>query len=112
IGPRATVVVCTRDRPDEIGPCSQALLAAGADEIVVVDNGSGAPLGLPDGVRVVREQLAGLSRSRNTGAEAATHGVLVYLDDDARPAPGWLEHLRDAFADDAVSVAGGPIHGL
>ena len=112
IGPPASVIVCTQDRPDEIVPCAEALLAAGADEIVVVDNGSGAPLGLPDGVKLVREPVAGLSRARNTGAEAATHDVLVYLDDDARPAPGWLEHLRDAFADDAVMVAGGPIHGL
>ena len=112
IGPPASVIVCTQDRPDEIVPCVEALLAAGADEVVVVDNGSGAPLGLPDGVKLVREPVAGLSRARNTGAEAATHDVLVYLDDDARPAPGWLEHLRDAFADDAVMVAGGPIHGL
>ena len=101
IGPPASVIVCTQDRPDEIVPCAEALLAAGADEILVVDNGSGAPLDLPDGVKLVREPVAGLSRARNTGAEAATHDVLVYLDDDARPAPGWLEHLRDAFADDA-----------
>jgi glycosyltransferase involved in cell wall biosynthesis len=112
IGPRATVIVCTQDRPDEIIACSEALLEAGADEILVVDNGSGAPLGLPDGVRLVREPVPGLSRARNTGAAGATHDVLVFLDDDARPAPGWLEHLRDAFADETVMVAGGPIHGL
>ena len=112
IGPPLSVIVCTQDRPGEIVDCAEALLAAGADEIVVVDNGSGAPLGLPAAVKLVREPVPGLSRARNTGAAAASHDVLVYLDDDARPAPGWVEHMRDAFADPEVMVAGGPIHGL
>ena len=58
IGPPASVIVCTQDRPDEMLPCVEALLAAGADEIVVVDNGSGEPLALPDGVKLVREPVA------------------------------------------------------
>jgi glycosyltransferase involved in cell wall biosynthesis len=56
--------------------------------------------------------VAGLSRARNTGAAAARNDVLVYLDDDARPAPGWIESLRDAFCDPQVAIAGGPIHAL
>ena len=112
IGPPASVIVCTQDRPDEIVPCAEALLAAGADEVVVVDNGSGAPLGLPDGVKLVREPVAGLSRARNTGAEAATHDVLVYLDDDARPAPGLARAPPRRLRRRRVMVAGGPIHGL
>jgi glycosyltransferase involved in cell wall biosynthesis len=116
-GPAASVIICTRDRPDEVGPCVEACVAHGvlADggEIVVVDNGK-EPLaaGLPDGVRVVREAVAGLSRARNTGAAAARNDVLAYLDDDARPAPGWIESLRDGFCDPRVAVAGGPIQGL
>jgi hypothetical protein len=90
IGPPASVVVCTQDRPEEIAACCEALLAAGADEVVVVDNGSGSPVDLPAGVVSVREPVAGLSRARNTGAAAARHGVLAYLDDDARHAPGAL----------------------
>ncbi len=89
--------------------------------MLVVDNSSSAettealaPLRarLGDRLRVVREETPGLSRSRNTGAAAARAPVLAYLDDDARPAPGWLEALRDAFADDRVALAGGPIVGL
>ncbi len=116
-GPAASVIVCTRDRPEEVGPCVEACIAHGvlADggEIVVVDNGR-EPLAasLPDGVRVVREAVAGLSRARNTGAAAARTDVLAYLDDDARPGPGWIESLRDGFCDPRVAVAGGPIQGL
>ncbi|HEY3765816.1 MAG TPA: glycosyltransferase [Gaiellales bacterium] len=116
-GPAASVIICTRDRPEEVGPCVAACIAHGvlADggEIVVVDNGT-QPLALrlPDGVLVVREAVPGLSRARNTGAAAATNDVLAYLDDDARPGPGWIESLRDGFCDPRVAVAGGPIQGL
>jgi glycosyltransferase involved in cell wall biosynthesis len=116
-GPAASVIVCTRDRADEIAACVAACVAHGvtADgcELIVVDNGA-EPLALdvPAGVRLVREPDAGLSRARNAGAAAAANDVLAYLDDDARPAPGWLETLRDAFADPRTAIAGGPIHGL
>jgi glycosyltransferase involved in cell wall biosynthesis len=116
-GPRASVIVCTRDRADEVADCIRACVAhgvtAGGCELIVVDNGA-EPLALepPAGVRVVREPAAGLSRARNAGAAAAASDILVYLDDDARPAPGWLESLRDAFIDPRTAVAGGPIHGL
>ncbi len=116
-GPAASVIICTRDRPEEVGPCVAACIAHGvlADggEIVVVDNGrQPLALRLPDGVLVVREAVPGLSRARNTGAAAATNVVLAYLDDDARPGPGWIESLRDGFCDPGVAVAGGPIQGL
>ncbi len=116
-GAPATVIVCTRDRPDEAAVCAEACVAHGvlADggEIIVVDNGA-TPLTaqLPAGVRLVREPAAGLSRARNAGAAAARHDVLVYLDDDARPGPGWIESLRDAFTDPRVAIAGGPIAAL
>jgi len=116
-GPRASVIVCTRDRADEVADCIRACVAHGvtADgcELIVVDNGT-EPLALqpPAGVRVVREPVAGLSRARNAGAAAAANEILVYLDDDARPTAGWLESMRDAFVDPGTAIAGGPIHGL
>jgi hypothetical protein len=116
-GPAASVILCTRDRPEEISECVAACTAhgvlAGGGEIIVVDNGV-TPLGLAfgTGVRVVREPIAGLSRARNAGARVAANDLLVYLDDDARPAPGWIESLRDAFCDPRVVIAGGPIYPL
>jgi glycosyltransferase involved in cell wall biosynthesis len=115
-GPAASVILCTRDRPAEVSECVAACTAHGvlADggEIVVVDNGvTPLQIELP-GVRVVREPIAGLSRARNAGARVAANDLLVYLDDDARPAPGWIESLRDAFCDPRVVIAGGPIYPL
>jgi GT2 family glycosyltransferase len=124
-GPALSIVVCTRNRADEIAECIAACVAldlAGNDsELIVVDNGSTdatrtiiEDLAATHGarVRIMREPVAGLSRARNAGAAEARGDVLCFLDDDARPGPGWLEHLRLAFCDPGVVIAGGPIYGL
>lgn len=49
----------------------------------------------------------GLSGARNTGVAQARGEVVVFLDDDAIPQPGWLEGLIAAFDDDAVIATGG-----
>lgn len=125
VGPPASVLVATRNRVEEIGPCVEALVAHGVlaagGEVVVVDNGSadGTDEVLAelvarhgDGVRLVHEPVAGASIARNTGAAACRHDLVLLCDDDARPAPGWYEALRDVFAEDDVAMAGGPIRAL
>ena len=123
-GPALTTVVCTRDRADELPACVAALVAHGAvadgGEIVIVDSASrdetpavAARLAAEHaGVVVVRDEAGGLSRARMVGAAAARNDVFAFIDDDARPGPGWVESLRDVFADPTVAVGGGPIHGL
>jgi len=49
----------------------------------------------------------GLSGGRNTAIGFADTEVIVFLDDDATPEPGWLEHLLVPFADREVLIAGG-----
>jgi hypothetical protein len=44
---------------------------------------------------------------KNHGASEATGGILVFLDSDAVPEPGWLEALLAPFADPAVDVVAG-----
>ena len=57
-------------------------------EVVVVDDGSKIPLRHPGhtdlDVRVVHQEDLGfgLARARNTGARAASHGILIFLDCD------------------------------
>jgi glycosyltransferase involved in cell wall biosynthesis len=123
-GPAITVVVCTRNRAEELPDCVAALVAhgalAGGGEVVIVDSGSSddtpavaaALAAAHDGVRTVRDDAGGLSRARMAGAAIARNDVLAFIDDDARPAPGWIESLRGVFADPAVAVGGGPVHGL
>jgi glucosyl-dolichyl phosphate glucuronosyltransferase len=49
----------------------------------------------------------GLSGSRNTGLAAATTDLVVFLDDDATPRPGWLCDLVRPFSDPSVAGVGG-----
>ena len=50
----------------------------------------------------------GPAQKRDTGAAAATGAWLAFLDDDAYPAPGWLEASAPHFENPAVSAVGGP----
>lgn len=49
----------------------------------------------------------GLSGARNTGIEASEGEIVVFLDDDAVPAPGWLAALLAPFEDSTVMATGG-----
>jgi len=49
----------------------------------------------------------GLSGARNTGIEHAAGDVVVFLDDDARAQPQWLETLLASYDDESVLGVGG-----
>ena len=70
-------------------------------EVVIVDDGSRTPpeppRSSPLDVKVVRQERRGfgLARARNTGARAAAHDILLFLDQDMLPEAGWLAaHAR------------------
>jgi glucosyl-dolichyl phosphate glucuronosyltransferase len=60
-----------------------------------------------DIVVVANEDEHGLSGARNSGMRHARGDIVAFLDDDARPEPGWLEALAEAFEDPAIVGAGG-----
>ena len=113
-----TVAVCTRARPDDLGPCLDSIDRArraydGDVEVLVVDN---APpddatrdvvAGRP-GVRYVREPLAGLDVARNRALAEADGTWLAFVDDDVRVDEGWLLGLAAAREEhpDAAAVVG------
>ena len=80
--------------------------------MVVVDDGSRQPLARPRStpldLKVARQEDLGfgLARARNTGARAAAHDVLLFLDADMLPEAGWLAaHARWHHAvPDAVTL--------
>ena len=81
-------------------------------EVVIVDDGSEPPLRPPPtplDVKVVRQERRGfgLARARNTGARAAAHDVLLFLDSDILVERNWIAaHARWHHAvSDAVTVA-------
>jgi GT2 family glycosyltransferase len=108
--PRITVIVATRERPDLLRTCLDALL--GLDypdyEIVVVDNdpdtadtanlvtkGFGPP------VRYVRENRRGLASAHNRGLEEARGEVVAFVDDDVVVDRYWLTAIAEGFAADS-----------
>lgn len=93
------VVVPTRDRPEQLGACLDAVLAqlGREDEVVVADSASRRPVTVPQGVRVVRAEVAGASLARNLGWRSTGRPVVAFLDDDVRVAPGWRDALDGAL---------------
>ena len=70
-------------------------------EVVIVDDGSQPPLAQPRStpldVKVVRQERRGFgaARARNTGARAAAHDILLFLDSDMLAEAGWMAaHAR------------------
>jgi glycogen(starch) synthase len=51
-----------------------------------------------------------LSMSRNIGVALAAGAIVAFIDDDAYPDPAWLDRLAEAYADDEVAGAGGPVY--
>ncbi|MET0546937.1 MAG: glycosyltransferase family 2 protein [Caulobacterales bacterium] len=94
-----SVVICTHNRPDDIGACLSSLLAQRnpAMEIIVVDSASqpaarqhlldlAAPH--PD-IRVALVNIPGVVHARNHGLGCARGEWIALLDDDATPDPDW-----------------------
>jgi GT2 family glycosyltransferase len=112
-----SVVLPTRNRPDDLERCLASLSAQHTRrrvEIVVVDNDPDSGLTPPvvarfPGVRLVREQRAGLSYARNAGILAATGEIIVATDDDVTMPEHWLERLVAPFRDDNVAVVTGNV---
>ncbi|GAC1654538.1 MAG: hypothetical protein NVS4B12_26700 [Ktedonobacteraceae bacterium] len=117
--PFVSVIVATRDRPDNIENCLHFLLALQYPryEIIIVDNAptTDATATLVQQVykdmsqvRYVREDCPGLSQARNCGMMAAKGEILVFTDDDVTIDPNWLVELVRAFegADDVACVTG------
>lgn len=111
--PTATVVICTRDRPEALDRCLASIVGQrhAPVEILVVDN---APLN--DRTRRVAERFGtaylleprpGVSRARNAGVAASRAEVVAFIDDDAVAAPDWLALLLTEFTDPAVGCVTG-----
>jgi GT2 family glycosyltransferase len=118
-----SVIVCTRDRPQQLRQCltrigSLVHPTAGTVEILVVNNGP--RYGVPELVAEVadgsslafhylEEPAPGLARGRNRGLAAARGEVIAFTDDDCLPADDWLAALETAFCRRDVDLLGGRV---
>jgi O-antigen biosynthesis protein len=117
--PSVTVAICTRNRPDDIARCLEAVGRLeypdpAALEVLVVDN---APRDdstervvrerFPN-VRYVREPRPGLDWARNRAILEARGEIIAYTDDDVVVDPGWVRALARVFRDapDVMCVTG------
>jgi len=83
-------------------------------EVLVVDNGStdhtGDVVAAHPGARRIVEPTRGLSHARNAALREARGEVVAFLDDDARPGPGWAASVAAAAERwPEAGAIGGPV---
>ena len=117
-----SVIVCSRNGGEQLLRTLHAVLKAVDDvespcEVLAVDSASSDDTpalirtlaALDPRVRVVVEDLPGLSRARNAGLRAASGDVLVFTDDDCLPETGWLSRLSSPLVSGHADVAAGAV---
>lgn len=116
--PLISIVVTTRDRPAYVDAAIASALdqTAGNPEVIVVDDGSVAPvapIASDPRLRLVRtERPVGLSAARNMGAELARGRWITFLDDDDTLLPYMVERSLDAAAESSLPVPVGVLSGV
>ena len=122
--PCISILIPSRNRAEQLERCLRSLLTldypANALEIIVVDDASTDET--PAMLRRFAEETAthgwqirgirhssqqGVGRDRNTGAEAASHDLLAYIDSDCVASPAWLKELVPAFQDARTGAVSG-----
>jgi glycosyltransferase involved in cell wall biosynthesis len=105
--PTVSVIVSTRNRPLQIVPCLQAVLAnpGSSYELVVVDQSDtdetqrALEAAFDDSrLRYISTPTRGLSRSRNIAIEQSRAPILAFTDDDCRPPSSWVAGVEQTLA--------------
>lgn len=118
-----TVVIAmlTFRRPDDLADALPAIEqhARSVDEhvrILIVDNdpdASAMPLAHgrdAEFVRFVHEPTPGIAAARNRAlGESQDADVLIFIDDDERPQPGWLSSMVETWRSTCCAAVAGPV---
>lgn len=119
---RIAIAVLTYRRPEElrglIPELSAQITAAGRDfDVMVVDNDPEASArdvvaSFADlGVRYVHEPAPGIAHGRNRALDESLDArLLIFIDDDERPCPGWLEALLATYERTGAAGVTGPVY--
>jgi GT2 family glycosyltransferase len=110
-----SAVLLTFNRREMTARVLDELAAQGcADDVIVVDASSDgtAEMARARGAIVLEPGDLGAA-GRNVGAEAASHDLVLFIDDDSHPEPGAVAELERAFAaNPRLGVAGGFIRNV
>jgi len=101
---RFSIVIPTRNRPEQLAECLQAIQRLDFDkdrfEIIVVDDGSRVSMkdqlgGTEDLQKTqwIRIPNSGPAAARNSGSGDSRGEYLVFIDDDCVPPPDWLTNV-------------------
>ncbi len=113
--PKISVIVPTRNRPDQIRPCVDSILAnADSDfELLVVDQSDGpgseqawAEPKSDQRLRYLRSSLRGAANARNAGITGTTGALMLFTDDDCRVPDDWVRQWRTVFDADPEAALG------
>jgi len=102
--PDFSIIVVSLNGAKRIGKCLRSVAASfdparHAVEVIVVDNGSGdatsaaAEEADPNAQVIRAERNLGFAGGNNLGIEASRAPIVILLNDDAYPEPGWLDEL-------------------
>ena len=116
---RASVVIATRNRPEQLKECLDSVLRTIGvnDEVIVVDSASAQAeavrkVAAESGVQLIRIERRGSARARNMGIRQSRGAIIAFTDDDARVEAGWLDALVSRFSDPGVAAVVGPVFEL
>ena len=109
-----SVVVCTRDRPEQLKKCLRSLcvLAPSPLEILVIDNAPSSDATrqivsqFPQ-LKYILEASPGLSIARNTGIGHCRGDIIAFTDDDVEVHPQWIFGLEQGFKKPEVMAVTG-----
>ncbi|PTR12053.1 glycosyltransferase family 2 protein [Cereibacter azotoformans] len=108
--PALSIVICTRNRGDRLGPMLAALAAIRSErpwEVLLIDNASSdatpevirASGTLGGRLRMLRHDRIGLGAARDFAWREARGAILSFTDDDCYPDPDYVDAVLAAFAD-------------
>lgn len=111
--PRVSVIIVSRDRPEELALCLAALRQIDYPdfEVVVVANASSTKGIGTQPVKLVPFEEPNISAARNMGIAHAAGDIVAFIDDDAVPVPAWLKHLIFPMLDTDIAASGGYVIG-
>ncbi len=108
-----SVVVITHNSGGCIAGCLQALGAAPNWEILLIDNASRdntleQAAGFSPRVRIIaNKENRGFAAALNQAVQLSGGNFMVAMNPDVIPAPGALDHLAEALAEEKTGAAGG-----
>lgn len=107
-----SVVVATRNRPQQIGPCVESLVHNAGDylELVVIDQSDDdaterALAQVPGSakLRYIKTSTRGLSKARNLATQQTRGAIIAFTDDDCKVPPDWVRSLRKVFEENPAT---------